>query len=238
MTHLRRFHGAAATLLAVTLLGAGSFYVRGTLADTTYGATIPAAAHGLAHPGHGTQTAVLAGGCFWGMQEVFEHVRGVTGVVAGYAGGTKAHANYADSSSGQFGDAEAVRISYDPARISYAELLQIFFSVAHDPTQVDRQGPDVGPQYRSEVFAANADQATAARDYIRQLDRAGVFDKPIATQVSVGESFYPAETYHQNYAQKHPDSLYLLINDAPKVAALKKRFSDRYRQQTSERTDN
>ncbi|MDA3919488.1 MAG: peptide-methionine (S)-S-oxide reductase MsrA [Salinisphaera sp.] len=198
-------------------------------ANDTYGTAIPAPTAHLASQPHGTQTAVLAGGCFWGMEEVFQHVKGVTDVVSGYAGGDKAHANYSDSSSGRYGDAEAVKISYDPQRISYAELLRIYFSVAHNPTQIDRQGPDVGTQYRSEVFAADAAQARVARDYIQQLQKADVFDAAIATKVSVGKNFFPAESYHQNYAERHPDSYYIRINDAPKVAALETRFPARYR---------
>jgi peptide-methionine (S)-S-oxide reductase len=156
--------------------------------------------------------------------------------VAGYADSTKAHANYPDSSTGQYSDAEAVRITYDPSRISYADLLRIYFSVAHNPTEIDRQGPDTGPQYRSEIFAANTAQARVARAYIRQIKKAGVFDAPIATQVTLHKalatqhkSFYPAEAYHQNYALRHPDSLYIRTYDAPKVAALKARFAQRYR---------
>ena len=192
-----------------------------------YGAQVPAASTTLAQA-NASRIAVLAGGCFWGMEEVFQHVKGVSDVVSGYAGGTRAHANYRDSSTGQYGDAEAVRITYDPSEISYAQLLQIYFSVAHDPTQVDRQGPDVGPQYRSEVFAVNTAQAAVAKAYIKQLDQAHIFTAPIATRIAVGRQFFPAESYHQDFAEKHPDNLYLRINDAPKVAALKARFSGRY----------
>lgn len=216
------------------LLAAGASLIACTLgasaqADDTYGTAIPPAQTQLANAGQGSQTAVLAGGCFWGMEEVFQHVQGVTDVVSGYAGGDKAHANYRDSSSGRYGDAEAVRITYNPQQISYAKLLQVYFSVAHNPTQVDRQGPDVGEQYRSEVFAANADQARVARNYMHQLASDEVYDKPIATQVSVGKNFFPAEAYHQNYAANHPDSYYIQINDAPKVAAVKTRFTSLYR---------
>lgn len=201
------------------------------------GVAVPAATKTLA--GANTpHTAVLAGGCFWGMEEVFQHVKGVTRVVAGYADSAQAHANYRDSSSGRYSDVEAVRITYDPQQISYADLLRIYFSVAHNPTEVDRQGPDTGTQYRSEIFAANAAQARVARAYIHQIDVAGVFDEPIATQVALQKSlatqhksFHPAEAYHQNYAERHPDSLYIRINDDPKVAALKTRFAQRYRAQ-------
>lgn len=197
-------------------------------ADAGSGVTLPSAKTTLDVKGDEPQTAVLAGGCYWGMEEVFQHVKGVTDVVTGYAGGTKEHANYTDSSSGLYGDAEAVRISYDPSQVSYTDLLLIYFSVAHDPTQVDRQGPDVGPQYRSEIFATSADQARVARAYVRQLDEAGVFDKQVATKITEQQNFFPAEAYMQDYARRHPESLYIRINDAPKVAALKARFPDRY----------
>ncbi|AWN16428.1 peptide-methionine (S)-S-oxide reductase MsrA [Salinisphaera sp. LB1] len=219
---------AALGAAVVMVMGAVMYDTPARSADSVYGTNIPAASAHLSQAGSQSATAVLAGGCFWGMEEVFSHVKGVTNVVSGYAGGDKAHANYEDSSSGRYGDAEAVRITYDPARISYADLLRIYFSVAHDPTQVNRQGPDRGPQYRSEVFAANADQARVARAYIQQLDRAHVFHRPIATRVSVGQKFFPAESYHQNYALKHPGSYYLRVNDEPKVAALKTRFPTRY----------
>lgn len=223
------------------LLAAGASLVACTLgasaqADDTYGTAIPPARAKLASAGQGPQTAVLAGGCFWGMEEVFQHVKGVTDVVSGYAGGDKAHANYRDSSSGRYGDAESVRITYNPQQISYAKLLQVYFSVAHNPTQVDRQGPDVGEQYRSEVFAANADQARVARAYIHQLASDDVYNKSIATQVSVGKNFFPAEAYHQNYAENHPDSYYIRINDDPKVAAVKTRFTSLYRSRDGQQT--
>ncbi|MGA8262538.1 MAG: peptide-methionine (S)-S-oxide reductase MsrA [Arenicellales bacterium] len=192
------------------------------------GVTVPPAEMSLQGNADQPQTVVLAGGCYWGMEEVFQHVKGVTDVVTGYAGGTREHANYGDSSSGRYGDAEAVRISYDPRKISYTDLLQIYFSVAHDPTQVNRQGPDVGPQYRSEIFAAGDGQARVARAYIQQLDKAHVFDAPIATKVGEHQNFFEAEAYMQDYARRHPNSLYIMINDAPKVAALKARFPQRY----------
>ncbi|MDN5865277.1 MAG: peptide-methionine (S)-S-oxide reductase MsrA [Gammaproteobacteria bacterium] len=198
-------------------------------AGAMYGANIPSPQARLRQPADGKSAqAVLAGGCFWGMELVFAHVKGVLNVVSGYAGGEQAHANYADSSSGRYGDAEAVRITYDPSKVSYGQLLHIFFSVAHDPTELNRQGPDVGPQYRSEIFAANADQARVARAYIRQLDAAQVYGKPIATRVSVGESFFPAEAWHQNYAVRNPGSLYIRWNDIPKLHALEQRFPQRY----------
>ncbi|GAB3670551.1 peptide-methionine (S)-S-oxide reductase MsrA [Salinisphaera aquimarina] len=221
----------AGLLLSGAIFLGGAIWMYTAAAASKGGVAIPAAAQTASQtPIDGTRTAVLAGGCFWGMESVFEHVDGVTDVVSGYAGGTEEHANYRDSSSGRYDDAEAVRISYDPEQISYADLLQIYFSVAHDPTQVNRQGPDRGPQYRSEIFAANPAQAEVANAYIEQLTQADVFSRPIATKVSVGEHFFPAESYHQNYADLHPNSMYIRINDAPKVEALKSRFGQRYRE--------
>lgn len=170
-----------------------------------------------------SETAVLAGGCFWGMEAVFEHVKGVTDVVSGYAGGLPRDANYQAVSTERTGHAEAVRISYDPAQISYARLLQIFFAVAHDPTQVNRQGPDVGPSYRSAIFPQNPQQAALAQKFIAGLNASHVFKQPIATRIERG-GFYPAEAYHQDFAQKHPFHPYILANDRPKVAALKRRY--------------
>jgi peptide-methionine (S)-S-oxide reductase len=170
-----------------------------------------------------TETAVLAGGCFWGMEAVFEHVKGVTDVVSGFAGGSARDANYDTVSTEQTGHAEAVRITYDPAQVSYAKLLQIFFAVAHDPTQVNRQGPDSGPSYRSAIFPQSPAQAQAARTFIAKLSAAHAYKAPIATKIESG-GFYPAEAYHQDFASKHPFYPYIVINDRPKVAALKKRY--------------
>jgi len=167
-----------------------------------------------------TETAVLAGGCFWGMESVFEHVKGVTDVVSGYAGGSANDANYESADSGH---AEAVRITYDPSRISYARLLQVFFAVAHDPTQVNRQGPDVGPSYRSAIFPQSPQQAQIAKTFIARLNASHLFKAPIATRIESG-GFYPAEAYHQDYARKHPLQPYILINDRPKVSALKAKY--------------
>lgn len=200
-------------------------------AAATHAIDVPAAKTTLADEAP-TATAVLAGGCFWGMEAVFEHVTGVADVVSGYAGGSADTANYRDSSSGRSGHAESVRISYDPSVVGYTDLLQIYFAVAHDPTQVDRQGPDSGPQYRSEIFALDADQARVARAYIAQLEAAHVFAAPIATKVAQldADAFYPAEAYHQNFAARHPDHPYIRAYDAPKLAALKSAFAARYRQ--------
>lgn len=175
-----------------------------------------------------TETAVLAGGCFWGMEAVFEHVKGVTDVVSGYAGGTARDADYDSVSSERTGHAEAVRIAYDPAQISYARLLQVFFAVAHDPTEVNRQGPDVGPSYRSAIFPQDASQASQARAFIARLSAAHVFRQPIATKIESG-GFYPAEAYHQDFAKKHPWHPYIVVNDRPKVAALKAKYPGLFR---------
>jgi peptide-methionine (S)-S-oxide reductase len=170
-----------------------------------------------------TETAVLAGGCFWGMELVFEHVKGVTDVVSGYAGGSARDANYEAVSSERTPHAEAVRITYDPSQVSYARLLQVFFAVAHDPTEVNRQGPDEGPSYRSAIFPQNADQTRQAKMFIARLNASHVFKRPIATKIESG-GFYPAEAYHQDFARKHPFYPYIVVNDRPKVAALKTKY--------------
>ncbi|HTT85425.1 MAG TPA: peptide-methionine (S)-S-oxide reductase MsrA, partial [Rhizomicrobium sp.] len=177
-----------------------------------------------------SETAVLSGGCFWGMQGLFEHVKGVQQVVAGYSGGGPSTAQYEIVSSGTTGHAESVKITFDPAVISYGRLLRVFFSVAHDPTQVDRQGPDEGTQYRSDIFFANADQEKIARAYIGQLNRAHVFSAPIATRVNPLQRFYPAEPYHQDYLIHNPDSSYIVVNDLPKIARLKAIYPELYRE--------
>jgi len=175
---------------------------------------------------------VLAGGCFWGIQAVYQHVKGVANAVSGYAGGAQKDATYEVVGSGRTGHAESVKIVFDPRQISYGKILQIFFSVAHDPTQLDRQGPDIGPQYRSEIFPQSEAQANVARAYIAQLAAAHVFKRDIVTKVgAVNTAFYPAEGYHQDYAVKHPYQPYILFNDAPKVVALKKLFPDVWRDQ-------
>jgi peptide-methionine (S)-S-oxide reductase len=183
--------------------------------------TLPLATASAA-PSH-SETAVLAGGCFWGMETVFEHVKGVKNVVSGYAGGSAADAKYDSVSSERTGHAEAVRITYDPAQISYPRLLEIFFMVAHDPTQVDRQGPDTGKSYRSAIFPQSPQQAQIAKGFIASLNAAHVFKAPIATHIESG-GFYPAEAYHQHFAEKHPFYPYIVMNDRPKVVALHKRF--------------
>jgi len=175
-----------------------------------------------------TETAVFAGGCFWGVEAVYRHVRGVKTAVSGYAGGAAATATYEVVGSGATGHAESVEVTYDPAQVSYGELLRIFFSVAHDPTQLNRQGPDRGTQYRSAIFTRSDAQMEVAKAYIAQLDAAKVFAQPIVTQVAPLPAFYPAEAYHQNYLALHPDQPYIVYNDLPKLAQLKVRFPDRY----------
>jgi peptide-methionine (S)-S-oxide reductase len=172
----------------------------------------------------GSETVVLAGGCFWGVQAVFQHVKGVTQAVSGYSGGTKESAQYSTVSSGRTGHAESVEVTFDPSVISYGTILRIYFSVAHNPTELDRQGPDVGTQYRSAIFAENEMQRHVAEAYIAQLDKSGVFQKPIVTKVSDLTGFYAAEAYHQNYATTHPDSPYISYNDLPKIENLKRLF--------------
>jgi peptide-methionine (S)-S-oxide reductase len=176
----------------------------------------------------GQQSAVLAGGCFWGIQAVFQHVKGVISATSGYSGGSAKTAEYEVVSTGDTGHAESVQVVYDPSQITYGELLRIFFSVAHDPTQKDRQGPDEGTQYRSAIFYANDEQKRIAEAYIAQLDQAKVFSRPIVTQVVPLQGFYPAEAYHQNYAALHPNQPYIVFNDAPKVAHLRQAFPDLY----------
>ena len=179
--------------------------------------------------GKSHQTAVLAGGCFWGIQAVFQHVKGVISATSGYSGGASATAEYELVSTGETGHAESVQITYDPSQITYGKLLQIFFSVAHDPTQLNRQGPDDGSQYRSAIFYNGDEQKRIAEAYIAQLNQAKVFPRQIVTQVVPLKAFYPAEAYHQDYATRHPDNPYIVYNDAPKVAHLRQQFPDLYK---------
>jgi peptide-methionine (S)-S-oxide reductase len=175
------------------------------------------------------EVAVLAGGCFWGVQGVFQHVDGVTSAVSGYAGDTRATAHYETVSTGTTGHAESVQVTFDPRRISYGRILQIYFSVAHDPTELDRQGPDVGTQYRSAIFPADPQQGQIAKAYIAQLNKARVFPGAIVTRIEPGREFYPAEAYHQNYLTLHPDQPYIAINDLPKIENLRRLFPQLYR---------
>ena len=176
----------------------------------------------------GEQTAVVAGGCFWGIQAVFQHVKGVKSATSGYSGGDAKTADYEVVSTGETGHAESVKIVYDPSQITYGELLRVFFSVAHDPTQLNRQGPDEGSQYRSVIFYGNEEQKKISQAYIAQLDKAKVFPRAIVTQVVPLKAFYAAEAYHQNYATLHPDQPYIVYNDAPKVAHLRQEFPELY----------
>jgi peptide-methionine (S)-S-oxide reductase len=176
-----------------------------------------------------TETAIVAGGCFWGVQGVFQHVKGVINAVSGYAGGEHVTAQYEVVSTGQTGHAESVQITYDPHKITYGKLLQIYFSVAHDPTELNRQGPDSGTQYRSAIFAMNEQQADVAKAYIAQLNQARAFPKAIVTRIEVDKTFYPAEGYHQDYLTLHPHQPYIAFNDIPKVEALQRQFPDVYR---------
>lgn len=221
---LSRLVTAAALLVLVGIVG---MKVWPSAAETAR--VIPAPIVDAA-PGPATsEVAVIAGGCFWGVQGVFQHVEGVTSAVSGYAGGDKESADYEKVSRGRTRHAEAVRITYDPRKISYGRLLQIFFSVAHDPTELNRQGPDVGPQYRSTIFPGNAEQARIARAYIEQLDQARLFGGKIVTTLEMDKPFYPAEAYHQDYLTLNPHQPYIVIHDLPKIANLKRLFVDTYR---------
>jgi peptide-methionine (S)-S-oxide reductase len=226
----RTFTGHWARLglgVAVLALIAGTALLRvGVAAEVAR--VIPAAA--IDEPeATGSEIAVLAGGCFWGVQGVFQHVAGVTSAVSGYAGGAKNAARYEMVGGGRTGHAEAVRVAFDPKRISYGRILQIYFSVAHDPTQLDRQGPDVGSQYRSAIFPTTAEQAHVAQAYVAQLDKVGAFPAPIVTRIEPGHDFYPAEAYHQDYLTLHPMQPYIAINDLPKIDNLKRLFPNLYR---------
>jgi peptide-methionine (S)-S-oxide reductase len=176
----------------------------------------------------GQKTAVIAGGCFWGIQAVFQHVKGVVSATSGYSGGSMKNPDYETVSTGKTGHAESVQIVYDPSQVTYGELLRVFFSVAHDPTELNRQGPDDGTQYRSVIFYGNEEQKRIAEAYIAQLAQAKVYRKKIVTQVAPLKAFYPAEGYHQDYAKRHPDDGYIVVNDVPKVANLQKEFPELY----------
>lgn len=180
--------------------------------------------------GKGEQSAVFSGGCFWGVQAVFQHVKGVSSAISGYSGGSEGTAEYETVSAGRTGHAESVRVTFDPSRVSYGQLLKVFFSVAHDPTQLNRQGPDEGSQYRSAIFYINDEQQHIAEAYIAQLQQKKVFSRPIVTEVAPLKAFYPAEAYHQNYATLHPNEPYIAINDAPKVVHLRQQFPELYKE--------
>ena len=213
----------ATVALVVLAVGCGAY------ADTINRA-IPAPAVDIpAAEANGPQVAVLAGGCFWGLQGMFEHVKGVTKVVAGYSGGEASTAHYEMVGTETTGHAESVEITFDPKQISYGQLLQLFFSVAHDPTQLNRQGPDSGPSYRSEIFFASPAQERVARAYVAQLTNAKVFSSPIATKIEPLKAFYAAEDYHQDYLIQHPRQPYIVFNDLPKIDALKRVYPQMYR---------
>jgi peptide-methionine (S)-S-oxide reductase len=219
--------GAAA--LAAALLLAG-YALRGTTASSAEAArAVPPLANDEPASQASSAVAVFAGGCFWGVQGVFQHVSGVTNAVSGYAGGEAKTARYEVVGSGLTGHAESVQVTYDPRQISYGRLLQVYFSVAHDPTQLNRQGPDVGTQYRSAIFPATAEQARVAKAYIDQIDQAKIFPVAIVTKIEPDKAFYPAETYHQNYLTLHPNNPYIVYNDLPKLEELKRFFPDLYR---------
>jgi peptide-methionine (S)-S-oxide reductase len=193
------------------------------------GGKIPAPATDVKAPAAKTATAVFAGGCFWGVEAVFERLKGVSEAVSGFAGGKKETAHYDIVSEGRSGHAESVKVTYDPSQISYGQLLQVFFSVAHDPTELNRQGPDSGSQYRSAIFPTDAAQAETAKAYIAQLDQAHVFAAPIVTRIEPGRAFFPAEAYHQDFLTRNPAYPYIRINDLPKIDNLKRLFPDLYR---------
>ena len=178
-----------------------------------------------------SETAVLAGGCFWGVQGVFQHVKGVSAAVSGYAGGDASTAQYETVGTGTTGHAESVRITYDPSQVTFGQLLHVFFSVVHDPTELNRQGPDVGEQYRSAIFPQNDTQQRVADAYIAQLNQAKVFDAPLVTQTRRDSGFFPAEDYHQDYLNSHPTAMYIVANDMPKLDDLRQQFPDLYREQ-------
>jgi len=191
---------------------------------------LPEPAMAAPAPAATVETAVLSGGCFWGMQGLYQHVKGVTKVLAGYSGGEQSTANYEEVSSGSTGHAESVQITFDPSVISYGEILRIYFSVAHDPTELNRQGPDDGTQYRSNVWYADPEQQKIALAYIAQLDEAKAFDAPIVTRVDPLKGFYPAEAYHQDFLVNHPDYPYIVFNDLPKIDNLKRLLPEDYRE--------
>ena len=220
---ISRFSLCAAAIGALAVTA----FVAAPLLAAEDAVVIPSPAADVQAP-EGVQTVVLAGGCFWGVQGVFQHTAGVVNAVSGYAGGNKSTADYSMVSTGTTGHAESVQIKYDPKQISYGKILQIFFSVAHDPTQLNRQGPDSGTQYRSAIFTTSDEQKKVADAYIAQLNAAKVYKKPIVTKVGTLEGFFPAEAYHQDYLTLHPNQPYIAYNDIPKVENLKKLFAQSY----------
>jgi peptide-methionine (S)-S-oxide reductase len=231
-THTRTVRGWAMGLAGVALAVAAvaAVPVPDPFSRAEKGRVVPPPGTDIRVDDATSQVAVFAGGCFWGVQGVYQHVAGVTSAVSGYAGGDKASARYEAVGRGDSRHAEAVRITYDPRQVSYGTLLQIFFSVAHDPTELNRQGPDVGTQYRSTIFPTDAMQAKVAKAYIDQLNAARAFEAPIVTTIEPDRPFYPAEDYHQDYLTLHPDQPYIVIHDLPKLVELKRLFPARYRE--------
>jgi peptide-methionine (S)-S-oxide reductase len=225
LPHLRVALPLRSGALAALLLGLAAAPLWSAESARPIPAYVGAADSGVASP----EVAVLAGGCFWGVQGVYQHTKGVIRAVSGYTGGSEATAQYERVSTGETGHAESVQITFDPHQISYAQILQIFFSVAHDPTELNRQGPDVGSQYRSAIFPLSAEQSRVAKDYIAQLNRARVFDAAIVTRIEPDKVFYPAEAYHQDYLTLNPRNPYIYYNDLPKIADLKRLFPNTFR---------
>jgi len=230
LTHTEKqttlLRSAVLTGALLVAAGAGIVALRGSAAEVAH--VIPAPVVDGA-PAATSEVAVLAGGCFWGVQGVFQHVNGVSNAVSGYAGGEQRTAHYEMVGSGATGHAESVRVTFDPNKISYGRILQIYFSVAHDPTQLNRQGPDFGPQYRSAIFPTSPEQARIAKAYIGQLNQARVYNAAIVTKIEPGREFYAAEDYHQDYLTRHPTQPYIVYNDLPKIEDLKRLFPDVYR---------
>ncbi len=230
---MKRSFGRAALIMVATVAGF-LFLTKPSSALVAAPSTVPAAAvDNTLAVSPGLETAVFAGGCFWGVQAVFQHVKGVKSVVSGYAGGSVASPSYTQVSTGTTGHAESVRVVYDPSKVTYGQLLRVYFTVAHDPTQLNFQGPDHGTQYRSEIFYTTDSQKRIAAAYIDQLGKAKVFSKPIVTRLERAGTFNVAESYHQNYATEHPNDMYIRINDAPKVENLKKELAPLYKSDLS-----
>jgi peptide-methionine (S)-S-oxide reductase len=215
-------------LIAVVAIGCGLAATSETKPDVDIAAVAPTPEKAADPKAGQTETAVFAGGCFWGMEGVFEHVKGVTDVRSGFSGGKRKNPSYEQVSDGDTGHAESVKITFDPSQVSYTQLLAIFFSV-HDPTEKNRQGPDTGTQYRSAVFYTTDDQKKTATDYVAAINNSKIFSKPVATEVTQFDAFYQAEDYHQHYLDNHPTDSYIVYNDLPKIEVLKKKFPDLYK---------
>jgi peptide-methionine (S)-S-oxide reductase len=225
MSKLKGLHVVSAAIAVAVLVVS----LKGISRQTEEARAVPPPAVDEPAGGRTSEVAVLAGGCFWGVQAVYQHTMGVSNALSGYAGGERRTAQYEMVGTGRTGHAEAVQITFDPRAISYGQLLQIFFSVAHDPTELNRQGPDVGPQYRSTIFPLNDEQAKVAKAFIAQLNGARIFDRTIATTIEPGRAFYPAEDYHQDFLVRNPTYPYIVVNDLPKLDDLKRMFPTRYR---------